>query len=147
MVELKSVFPFTKSFFLNGKDYIFKAFESKVVGDDFINKDGSVKFPGLEMVSTLNVLGQAQEIKRANGMQEWIFVFERDGKVQETTELKEFCRKNDLNWTSIRIYIKNNQIYKGWKVSRRKFTEREQELYDQGVPFALWQLKMKDDHK
>jgi hypothetical protein len=142
MIQLKSVFPFTKSFFLNGKDYIFKAFETKTVGDDFINKDGTIKFPGLELASTFNDLGQPQDIKRPNGRQEYVFTFEKDGKVHETTQIKEFCRKNQLNHTSIRIYIKSGALYKGWKVGRRKFTEKEQELFEQGIPFALWKLKL-----
>lgn len=141
MIELKSVFPFTKSFFLNGKDYIFSAYGTKIVGEDFLDKDGNVRFPGLEIVSTLNNLGQTQEIRRVNARQEWIFIFEKDGKVQETTELKEFCNKNGLNWGSVRTYIKQNLIYRGWKISRRRFTEKETELYEKGIPFALWQLK------
>lgn len=140
MIELKSTFPFTKSFFLNGKDHIFKAFETKVVEDDFINKEGSVKFPGLQIVASLNKLGQKEVLKRANPSQEWVFIFEKDGIVHETTELKEFCKQNNLHRPSIRTYIKANLIYRGWRISRRRFTEKETELYKKGVPFALWNL-------
>lgn len=145
MIELQSDFSFTKSFFLNGKDYIFKAFERKIVGDDFLNPDGSVRFPGLKLVSTLNNLGQTQDLRSANPSQEWVFIFEKDGIVQETTELKDFCNKNGLNRASIRMYIKKNQPYKGWKVSRRRFTEKETELYNRRVPFALWKMKMESE--
>jgi hypothetical protein len=73
-------------------------------------------------------------------MQKYIFIFEKDGKKYETPHVTQFCKRHNLNPTSIRVYIKSGALYKGWKVDRRLFTEKETELYEKGIDYSLWYL-------
>lgn len=142
MIELKNKFPFTKSWFHNGKDFIFKAYESRFVPGDFVNEEGQIRYPGLELVGVINSEGVVETVveRKANANQEYVFIFEKDGKVYETPYFTDFCEEHKLNPTSIRLYIKTKKPYKGWNISRRNMTDKEKVLLSNGVDFKLWKF-------
>ncbi len=134
MLEIENTFPYTRGFHVDGREYIFKAHETRIVPDSFLNSNGTIKFQGiLRLKRKINettgdssrVYIKRDEEKYVNPNQAWEFVFEKDGEVFVTTKVTKFCEQHGLNPTSIRNYIKQNKPYMGWKISRRPISKEE----------------------
>ncbi len=136
MLEVENLSPFTRGFHMDKKEYIFKAGQVRSdIPDSFLNPNGTIKFAGILKLrriihddgsSTRKYVKQQENYE--NGNQEWEYIFENieTGEKCITRHVTRFCDEHDLNITSIRVFIKQEKLYKSvWKIARRRFEDKK----------------------
>ena len=132
MLEVENLSPFTRAFSVNGKEFIFRANQTRSdIPDYFLNTNGTIRFAGLiKLKRIIQDNGDSKRVynvdflkdREHNWNQEYTYIFENiaSGEIFKTLKLAEFCRQHKLVLSSIRVYIKKGKPYKGWNITRER---------------------------
>lgn len=136
MIEVKNLCNFTRAYFVNGREWIFKANETRKVNKDFLTSDGNIKFMGLQLVQYRVPLDMITKRTKIGERDRFIYILRREDWQEPVVvfDLKKFCDEHDVNYNSILVYSATKDKYKNWfieKISIRKWRKKPLEYRKQ----------------